>query len=260
MSAARLSLAILTHNALGYTKRCLQSLADHTPIEHEVLVLDNGSEDETPDWLARYPACNVRAMLSPVNLGVPKGRNLLMSAIQRQGGGSRFLVFLDNDVEVSEDWYRPFLDVFEADASVAIAGVTGHDIIIHGDRRELMPSPEFGPVPVDVVSGFCFWVQWQAALRLGPFDENLGMFWHEDDDYCVRAIAEGYRVISVPEARVVHHAHQSGVARQDEDCEQSLRNQRYLVGKWHGLGLVDASGCIRRPASPSRTSVPTQAQ
>lgn len=247
MGATRLRIAILTHNALAYSRRCLQSLAVHTLIDHEVLVLDNGSEDETPEWLIRHPGRNLRAMLSPLNLGVPKGRNLLLEAILREGDGSELIVFLDNDVEVSTGWYHPFVEVFTSDASVGIAGVIGHRIVVHDAHRELLPSPESGPAFVDVVSGFCFWVKRQVAETLGPFDENLGMFWHEDDDYCIRAIDRGHRVVSVPGAPVVHHAHRSGIAEQDTGCTESLRNQSYLARKWRGLGVVNARGRIERP-------------
>ncbi len=246
MQPTRLRLAILTHNALEFSRRCLDSISAHTPVEHEILVLDNGSEDETPEWLKTHPGPGVRVILSPLNLGVPKGRNVLLGVILREVNENDILIFLDNDVEVSKDWYRPFLDVFANESSVGIAGVTGHEIIVHDDHRELLSSPATGPTAVDVVSGYCLWVRTRVARILGPFDENLGLFWHEDDDYCVRAIGLGYGVYAVPDVGVVHQAHQSGAARQSDAQEASLRNQRYLVEKWTRLGLIDGAGQIVR--------------
>ena len=246
MSPPRVRVAILTHNALEFSELCLGSLAAHTSVDHEISILDNGSEDGTREWLSARSMPNLKVMLSPANLGVPKGRNLLLAMILRDTQPEDLIVFLDNDVEVLPGWHDPFVALFSAEPSAAIVGVTGHGIVIGEDRRELLPSPESGPSPVDVVSGYCLWVRADAAAALGPFDENLGLFWHEDDDYCIRAIGLGYEVYALPDAGVVHHRHKSGVAEQADADYLSLRNQRYLVEKWRGLRLVDLAGHVAR--------------
>jgi len=250
-----LRIAILTYNAIEFSVRCLKSLADHTKLHHDICVLDNGSEDGTRDWLIGRHASNERILLSPINLGVPKGRNVLLADIIQRSGGDDLIVFLDNDTEVLNGWHDPFLDLFVEKKDVAIAGVTGHRINILEDRRELLPSPDTGPTEVDVVSGYCLWVRASVARVLGPFDENLGQFWHEDDDYCVRANSLGYRVFALPDASIIHHGHKSRVVELDpiETEYNSLRNQHYLVQKWRHFGFVDESGGIRRATKFSGT-------
>jgi len=239
----QLYVAILTHNALEYTRRCLSSVARHTPPSNRVFVLDNGSTDGSPEWLSSRAGLNV--ILSPSNLGVPAGRNLLIYEIVRSSDDG-FLIFLDNDVEVSEGWCEPFLKLFAERPEVGIAGPVGHRIIVHDDTRELLPSPESAPEPVDVVSGFCFWVRTEAVHAVGLFDETLGPFWHEDDDYCIRALHLGYEVYAAPEAPVAHHAHKSGAAEDAGLQEASKQNQRYLAEKWRKLGCVGDDGRIIR--------------
>jgi GT2 family glycosyltransferase len=246
MSGHRVHIGILTHNALDFSELCLDSLAAHTTLNYEILVLDNGSEDGTRDWLSTRCLPNLQVMLSPVNLGVPKGRNVLLAMILAATQPEDFIVFMDNDVEVFPGWHDPFMALFSQQPSVAIAGMTGHDIVVDDERRELLPSPQAGPARVDVVSGFCLWVRAAAAAALGPFDENLGPFWHEDDDYCVRAIGLGYDVYALPEATIVHHGHKSGAAKDTDLDDLSVRNQRYLVAKWRQLRLVDDAGRIAR--------------
>jgi GT2 family glycosyltransferase len=239
----QLNIAILTHNALEYTQKCLASIARHTPAGHRVFIVDNASTDGSGAWLSAQRGENLHIVLSPSNLGVPRGRNLLICEVLPNAPDDAFIIFLDNDVEIHEDWYKPYLELFWRHASVGIAGATGHEIIVHQDRRELLPAPEGDPAPVDVVSGFCFWARIGTVCAVGLFDENLGLFWHEDDDYCIRAISQGYDVFAVPGTALVHYGHKS-CAEGDIPHDGSSENQLYLANKWRSLGLVDADGRI----------------
>ena len=237
----QLNIAILTHNALEYTQECLASIARHTPSGYRIFIVDNGSTDGTAAWLSAQSAENIDVVLSPSNLGVPGGRNLLIYKILPDAPDEAFIIFLDNDVEVYADWYKPYLEIFARHESAGIAGAMGHEIIVHRDRRELLPAPEGEPAPVDVVSGFCFWARVGTVCAIGLFDENLGLFWHEDDDYCIRAISLGYEVFAVPATPLVHHGHKSSI---DVQHPGSRENQQYLANKWRQLGLVDSDGHI----------------
>lgn len=239
----KLYVAILTHNALEYTRGCLTSLARHTSCPNTVFVLDNGSTDGSADWLSGRKGLELT--LSPANLGVSAGRNLLIYEILRSSGDG-LMVFMDNDVEVFPGWSEPFLRLFSDRPEVGIAGPVGHRIIVHGNSRELLPSPESLPEPVDVISGFCFFVRTETVQAVGLFDETLGTFWHEDDDYCVRALQLGFEVYAVPGAALVHHGHKSGTADDPAMQAASDLNQQYLVEKWRSLGCVDDAGRIIR--------------
>lgn len=246
MTGPRVRIAILTHNALEFSEACLYSLLAHSREPCEIIVLDNGSEDGTREWLAARCLPNLHVMLSPVNLGVPKGRNRLLAMTLPATQPEDLIVFMDNDVEVLPGWQEPFVELFSREPAAGIAGIAGHDLLVHEDWRELLPSPEAGPVRVDVVSGYCLWVRGGVAAALGPFDENLGLFWHEDDDYCVRAAGLGYEVYALPGTKVVHHGHKSGAANEAQLDELSRRNQSYLAAKWRQLDLVDDAGRIAR--------------
>lgn len=247
VTPAPITIAILTHNALEHTQRCLASLAAHTPAPHQIFILDNASTDDTPAWLSSLAAPHIHVDLSRENHGVPGGRNRLLKTILPLLPEDGLLVFLDNDVEVHAGWTEPFTQLFNAHPAAGVAGAHGHAFLVHEHHRELLPAPETGPTPVDVVTGFCFWVRAGAARTIGLFDHKLGKFWHEDDDYCVRAIAAGWEVYALPEAPLTHHEHKSGVANA-ATFEQggSPENQRYLVDKWRRLGYVDAAGYVVR--------------
>ncbi|MBL8093003.1 MAG: glycosyltransferase [Anaerolineales bacterium] len=254
---ARLYVAVLTHNALAYTQQCLASLAAHTPVPHHVFILDNASTDDTPAWLSTLAAPHLHVELSALNRGVPGGRNRLLKTILPHLPEDGLVVFLDNDVELQPGWYEPFLDLFKAQPEVGVAGAHGHPFIVLAEDRALLPAPEVGPTPVDVVTGFCFWVRAGAARSIGLFDERLGRFWHEDDDYCVRALAAGWEVYALPGAALIHHEHKSGVAEPGVIAQGgSPENRRYLVHKWRKLGFVDELGSIVRSSGRPAANPP----
>lgn len=254
----RINLAILTFNALEFTQRCLASLRATAPEPINVFIVDNGSTDGTREWLAEQADPDLFVEFSPVNFGVPGGRNRLKDIILPHLPEDGFIVFADNDLEFCPGWCEHFQDVFAVFPEVGIAGRIGHPIRVDAESRELLPSPEAIPAEVDVASGgFACWIRAATLHAVGDFDERLGIFWHEDDDYCVRAIGAGWSVFAVPLAPVLHHEHKSEVGVGGVVRGGSPENQRYLAAKWRGLGLVDPNGNILRPTSPNPPAFPT---
>jgi GT2 family glycosyltransferase/SAM-dependent methyltransferase len=254
----RLNVAILTHNALDYTKRCLESIARHTTIPYHVFVLDNASTDGTREWLSAQTDGRVHVTLGERNLGVPGGRNALIRTILPYLRDDAVMVFLDNDVEVLEGWWEPAFRVFDARPRAGIAGETGHPIVVRQDSRELLPTPAPAPADVDLVCGFCVFARAACAREVGLFDEKLGLFWHEDDDWCVRASLHGWGVVALASRRVIHHEHKSGAALPAIRTGGSPANQRYLAAKWRSLGLVDETGRIATPAATATLELRTR--
>ena len=238
------NLAILTYNGRELTAGCLEHLARHTEVPHSVFVVDNASTDGTGRYLQERAAAqqNLYVHYSDRNLGVAGGRNRLRQILLDRIPEDGFLIFLDNDIDVGEGWCEPFLALFERRPEVGIAAHAGSVIVVHEESRQLMPTPERAS-PVDVVSGgFACWMRAAVCREVGEFDESLGLFWQEDDDYCLRALQCDWEIWSVPEAPMVHHEHGSGVALSELQQGGSAKNARYLAEKWRRIGCVDEQG------------------
>ena len=232
-AGSELAVIVLAHNALPFTQRCLHSLLAHTDTRFRVLLVDNASTDGTAEWAGALDS-RVTVVRSEVNLGVSGGRNAGLAAIE---GEPDYIVFLDNDVEVLAGWWRPFAAALERDPEAGIAGEQGIAITVLPDRREILPIRESGVVECDMVIGFCMFIRARAVRTIGRFDENMSIFWH-DDDYGMRARHLGWRVLHVLSRRVIHFEHKSsslvdGIwAAPERPTELSDRNQAYLAEKW----------------------------
>lgn len=246
LTPAPLNFAILTYNALEYTKICLESIKRNTKIAHNIFVLDNGSTDGSRDWLASVAAPNFYTENASKNSGVPGGRNRLIEIISPHLPADGFIVFLDNDMELKPGWDEDYTAFFQEHPEVGIASAFGHRMVVHQSYRELLPAPAY-TAPVDVAcGGFACWIRASTIKAVGGFDENLGLFWHEDDDYSLRAIAAGFDVYALPHAKVIHHEHKSGAATPGIKVDGSPKNQAYLCHKWRTMGIIDEHGRVQR--------------
>lgn len=235
---------MLTFNALASTRRAIASLCATTGAPFNLFVVDNDSRDGSRDWLTGLEDERVHVRFAPRNLGVPGGRNALLRTILPHAQDDDFLIFVDNDLEFLPGWREPFERVFERFAAAGIASKQGSHVLVHRDRRQLLPTPTVTSA-VDVASGgFACWIKARTARAVGAFDENLGLFWQEDDDYSIRAVAQGHEVFAVPEAAILHHEHASGVALDDLREGGCARNAAYLAHKWRRLGHVDEDGWV----------------
>lgn len=236
-----IDIVIPMHNAMDFSQRCVNSvrvtLAD---IPYKIHILNNGSTDGTAEWLAQLAEDDVEIQSVPQNLGAPKGKNIILNHVQP----SDYVLFIDNDIELFPGWYELFTSVFAQHQQVGVVGIEGYNITVHEEHRELHPLGGTPPVPCDILRG-CFMLACGELVRkLSRFDENCGLYWHDDDDFCVRATGEGYQNYWLPTEKVVHYGSRSSVTTFPDvrDFGESARVQRYLAGKWRSLGFIGSDG------------------
>ena len=91
------SIVIVTHNQLSYTQLCLESIAAATSEPYELIVVDNGSTDDTPAYLRSRT--DVRFIANHDNRGFPAACNQGIRAAR-----GHHVVLLNNDTLVTDGW------------------------------------------------------------------------------------------------------------------------------------------------------------
>jgi GT2 family glycosyltransferase/glycosyltransferase involved in cell wall biosynthesis len=238
--SAKVSIIIPVFNQLPFTKQCLDGLFATLPVTLacEIIVVDNGSTDETPDYLCSL-AGRITILSNRENLGFAKACN--------QGGQSacgEILLFLNNDTIPKPGWIESLIAAIDNDeADICGArllypdGRCQHAGIAFDERG--LGYHVFGGFPADsapvmerrlmqAITGACLTVRKRLFHELGGFDEGFRNGF-EDIDLCLRAREKGKRILYVPESVLVHYAEQT-VGRKDND----INNMQRYFSRWQG--------------------------
>ncbi len=218
------SVIIANWNGARHLRVCLDSLRRQTHPDFEVIVVDNGSTDESVVMVQEaYP--EVRLLVLPENCGFVVACN--RGAAMARG---EVLVMLNNDTEAEPGWLEALCRALEAHPE---AGAAASKLLLF-DRRDTLHAagdilgPGFMPANRGVwevdrgqydherwVFGACGGAaayRRQVWEQLGGFDERLFMYL-EDVDLAWRMQRAGWRTLFVPEARVYHHLSATGGGR-----------------------------------------------
>jgi GT2 family glycosyltransferase/glycosyltransferase involved in cell wall biosynthesis len=217
----RVTIVILCWNRWELTRRCLETLKTHTDLtDVDVLVVDNGSTDETPARLGEVPW--IRVLTNPSNLGYVRGNN---AGIRAAEPGSDVLL-LNNDVEILQPGW---LDSLRAAAHAAKdVGIVGCRLVLPDGRllhagTFILPDTfwgqQIGALETDVnqyartrdVEGIVFACAYLKRELLdvlpGLSEEYVSYF--EDTDFCLRAKEKGFRTVCCGAVTLLHREHGS---------------------------------------------------
>ena len=114
-----LSIVIPTHGRLASLKECLASIfAAEMPEATEILVVCNGADPPTEDFLRQFSASEPRLLLMELAQGTPaEARNAALSKVRGE-----IVYFLDDDVTIAPDLFTRALDTFARDPQVDVVG------------------------------------------------------------------------------------------------------------------------------------------
>ena len=220
MSSPRVTIIILNWNGAEDTSACLASVARLDYPACETVVVDNGSTDDSVTLLReRFP--NLVLIETGRNLGYAGGNNVgLRYAIER---GSEYVLLLNDDAEVMPESLRLLVEAVEASPQAGVAGPTicyydfpeviwsagGAFDRRRGDSRMIglneRDRGQFGERPreVDFVTGCALLARTEAICKAGLLDERFFMY-YEETEWCMRISRAGYRILHVPQAKVLH--------------------------------------------------------
>jgi GT2 family glycosyltransferase/glycosyltransferase involved in cell wall biosynthesis len=243
-STRKASLIILTYNNLDYTRLCLDSIYARTRYpDFEVILVDNASQDETPEFLREFAQrhANVRLVLNQTNQGFARGNN--QGADEAQG---QVLVFLNNDIVVTEGWLSGLLRHLE-DPQVGMAGpvtnASGNQSRIAVDYEDLEDMPAFAAqytadhrgqaFEIRMLPFQCVAIPCAVFEEVGPLDERFGVGMFEDDDYALRLKQHGYKILCAEDV-FVHHWGSASFSKIDFEAYWDLfrKNLHKFEAKW----------------------------
>ncbi|MFH0958913.1 MAG: glycosyltransferase family 2 protein [Pseudomonadota bacterium] len=223
INKSALSVIIVNRNTSGLLIDCLSSLFNSDLKQSpEVLVVDNGSDDDSVVKLKNYfPGVNV--LEARRNLGFAAANNLGVSKTHGE-----FLLLVNTDVILEKDSVSKMLELAESNARIAIVAPqllnrdgtnqTSYEatptLLTECTNRSLLkrifpkryPSKNrilLEPADVETVIGAVMLIRRKAFEEVGEFDENY-FFFFEETDLAVRLRSAGWSIKHEPRAKATH--------------------------------------------------------
>ena len=201
----RLTVGIPAYNAEGALGEVLRAVLDQVRSGDNVLVLDDGSTDETAVIAEN---AGVACLRHAANRGLAEGRNTLLSH-----AGTELIVYLDADAVPAPGAIERLRDGFVSDD---VAGVGGRGVELDRSNRAARwraahCPQDHGRLALDsdwMLMGLCCAFRTDALREIGGFDPDFKSY-GEDADASLRLRARGYRLRYLPDA-VVHHRREDG--------------------------------------------------
>ncbi len=201
------SIIIPTFRSLNLLKKTIATLEqqDYSADRFEVIIVDDGSGDETADWLKKYKG---KINLVPVVLPANRGRSAARNIGARQSRGQT-LILLDGDMLVKENFVRLHVES-HMEPNVAVLGTVCYEKNTESgyyarylETRGVARFPNGARVPGRMFLSGNASLDRTSFERINGFDETLKDY-GEDIDFGIRLEKAGVNVIVNKDIKIIH--------------------------------------------------------
>ncbi|MCP4903174.1 MAG: glycosyltransferase, partial [bacterium] len=221
-----MDIVICVHNSLDDVRRCLNSVIPTMLPHHKLIIVDDGSEKETAQYLFDLYNADSRIRLIRCEKagGYTKAANIGLRSSEAE-----FTILLNSDTIVPARWWRKLATVAYSSPSTGIVGPLSNaaswqsvpKILDADGSLAVNPRPEDLSVDamddlvetssinvfpvVDLLNGFCLGIKRAVVNEIGYFDEEaFPKGYGEENDYCFRAFEAGFRLVVATGCYVFH--------------------------------------------------------
>ena len=215
---------VLNWNGKDDTLNCLQSLRSTNYDNYKVVLVDNGSEDDSVKAVReKFP--EVEVVETGKNLGFAGGNNVGIEYAIKAGADYVFLI--NNDTTVHPDYLKELVDVAESDAKI---GAVGSKIMYYSEPERIwfvggkinwlknkgehigldeIDKGQFDEIrEVDYLTGCALLVKGEVVEKVGVLEDDYFLY-YEDADYSLRIQNAGYKTVYAPKSKIFHKVSRS---------------------------------------------------
>ncbi len=254
-------ILIPIHNAYEYVKQCIESVLKYTPPIHSVILLDDASTDpQIRPLLLSFEKSyeHVKFYESKKNIGFVKNinRGLFLS--------HNNVIILNSDTVVTPHWLERLDQCLRSDSSIGIISPLSNNATILSvpimNTNNKLPESVTPEIFAEIISscsqkeypdiptavGFCMLIARKTLDKIGPFDISYGLGYGEENDYCLRALQLGIRVVCCDDA-YVHHYGEASFGKIDDIHQRRQKNFELLGRRWPSYQEEVFGFCRKNP-------------
>jgi GT2 family glycosyltransferase len=228
----RCDIIIPVWNLKDYTERCVESIIKNTDYPYRLIIIDNGSERETKEYLeslrldSRLPGYIL--IRNEENLGYTHATNEGIEA-----SDAEYVCLHNNDTIVMKGWLTEMVKVAELSPEIGIVNPAsnnlGHrkpwymSLEAYAERRRRIYPARY--IEMATAIGFCYLIKREVINKIGILKEDYGLGNFEDTEYCIRAFRNGYKSVFA-EGSYVWHAESASFDLIENYEEMFKKNQK----------------------------------
>lgn len=254
---ASVEIVVCVHNALSDVQRCLESVVRHTTAPYRVILVDDGSDAPTRDYLVEFAGAHgVTLLRNEQALGYTFAAN---QGLRRSTAD--YVVLLNSDTIVTAEWLDRMISCAESEPQIGLVGplsnaATWQSIpevqadggwafnalpegLSPAEMSELVARYAAAVYPdMPFLNGFCLLIRRQVIEQVGYFDaETFGPGYGEENDFCLRARQAGWR-LALADDTYVYHAQTKSYT--DEARRLLCARADEALARKHGAAMIDA--------------------
>jgi len=254
---------VCVHNALLDVQNCLNSVLAHSVEPYQLIIVDDGSDSATRDYLHAFAQQHsVQLLRNEQACGYTCAANQGLAV-----STSPYAILLNSDTIVTPYWLPRLVACAESDSRIGMVGPLSNtaswqsipNVEVDGDWAN-------NPLPLDMtvaemgnrvaglaarlyprlpfLNGFCLLIKQVLRAELGGFDEtHFAQGYGEENDYCIRARQAGWE-LAVADDVYIYHAQSKSYSheRRKQLCDRAMTA---LIAK-HGSQIIDEGVAICR--------------
>lgn len=240
------TILMLTCNEWKYTQMTISSIKRKTQTPYKLIVIDNGSTDETVQELRKD--LSIYHIENSCNLGFSTGFNIGLMMVE-----TPYFVLSNNDVIVTENWLATMIEHIETDKDLILLGARSNyacgpqiiENVPYKDEKGLNAyaidrlKDVTDPITYHLRIVFFFVLFKNRALpEVGLLDERFGKGNFEDDDYCMRVYIKKLKAAFDNTVYIHHWGNRSFIGNNIKHKDLMAENKKIFMKKW-GLERYD---------------------
>lgn len=225
-------VSLLNFNGKQNTLDCLKSLGNirKDNFKLSILVVDNASTDGS---IESIKGDGVKLIENKKNLGFAGGHNVAIKCALESGAD--YVLILNNDTYVDENFVEKLLEVAEKDSRIGIlapkiyfapefefhkdrysqkergrilwyagGGIDWANIIGYHRGVDEVDKGQFDNIEgTELATGCCMMIKRDVFSKVGMFDDKYFLY-YEDSDFSIRAKNKGFKIMYVPKSVIWH--------------------------------------------------------
>jgi len=193
----KVTIIVPVKDNLDITKVCLDTLRLYTPEGFQLIVIDDGSQPETSEYLSNLPSIDYIRNETSLGWCVAINQGIKLAK-------ANLIVFANNDVVVTPQWFEKMeRHINNPKHNVGILGTVSNQV----DGYQHIDFNKEGITfqKADVVTFFFVMIKRELIDNIGVLDERFGLGGQDDADYSIRARKAGYSVGIARDTFVYHY-------------------------------------------------------